>query len=173
MARENVVSFRLDEKQFSALKVILKRETPIGVASENGLARKFVVDFLQHRLRYINELDRLVDCDQFPEAPTQSKSKDVGEQPTGKRFSKVQKVLEKVPGFAKHLKDRTEIVCRPDGTRFLHSAFVIQVTEAIHKRGKDAYKVTKTEIIQNAIHLVQLTHAPKKVQRRRKRQEPR
>jgi hypothetical protein len=55
MPKENVVSFRLDEEKFDALKKRLERDKPAGVNSTSQLARKIVDDTLAGRLVYKNQ----------------------------------------------------------------------------------------------------------------------
>lgn len=64
MPKENVVSFRLDEKKFTALQDVRKKDMPVGIKSENQLCRKIVQDFLAGRLSYANDEDRFTDPDQ-------------------------------------------------------------------------------------------------------------
>jgi hypothetical protein len=54
MPKENVVSFRLDDKRFKALKDKIAEQPIIGVKSANQLARKIVCDFVAGRLTYPN-----------------------------------------------------------------------------------------------------------------------
>jgi hypothetical protein len=61
MPKENVVSFRLDEKKFEALKDRLKADKPVGIKSANQLARKIVDDALAGRLLYKNPEHRRAD----------------------------------------------------------------------------------------------------------------
>jgi hypothetical protein len=63
MPKENVVSFRLDEKKFKALQDVRKTDKPVGVKSENQLCRKIVNDFLAGRLEYKENGDRFTDLD--------------------------------------------------------------------------------------------------------------
>jgi hypothetical protein len=61
MPKENVVSFRLDEKKFNALNDLLKKDKPVGIQSPNQLARKIVDDALAGRLVYTNPNDAKAD----------------------------------------------------------------------------------------------------------------
>jgi hypothetical protein len=61
MPKENVVSFRLDDKKFGTLTDMLKTNAPAGVNSENQLARKIVDDALDGRLIYKNPADATED----------------------------------------------------------------------------------------------------------------
>jgi hypothetical protein len=63
MPKENVVSFRLDEKKFKALQDVRKKDMPVNVNSENQLCRKIVTDFLAGRLEYKNPAHRSKDYD--------------------------------------------------------------------------------------------------------------
>jgi hypothetical protein len=63
MPKENVVSFRLDEKKFKALQDTRKKDMPVGVKSENQLCRKIVTDFLAGRLEYKDKEHRFADLD--------------------------------------------------------------------------------------------------------------
>jgi hypothetical protein len=67
MPKENVVSFRLDEKKFKALQDVRKKDMPVGVKSENQLCRKIVTDFLAGRLEYKNPEHRAKDLDALGE----------------------------------------------------------------------------------------------------------
>lgn len=58
MPKTNVVSFRLDDKKFAALRKIIDTDQPVLVKSENQLARKIVEDMLAGRLVYLEEGDR-------------------------------------------------------------------------------------------------------------------
>jgi hypothetical protein len=66
MPKNTVVSFRLNNEQFNALKALLNKDMPMGVNSENQQARKIVVDFLNRRLKYKNEKDRIRGLEQYP-----------------------------------------------------------------------------------------------------------
>jgi hypothetical protein len=61
MPKENVVSFRLDDKKFGVLTDMLKKGAPVGVNSENQLARKIVDDVLDGRLIYKDPTDAATD----------------------------------------------------------------------------------------------------------------
>lgn len=61
MAKENVISFRLDEKKFGSLTEKLKEQPVVGIKSTNQMARKIVNDFLAGRLAYANPADAKVD----------------------------------------------------------------------------------------------------------------
>jgi hypothetical protein len=63
MPKENVVSFRLDETKFKALTDRLGEDKPVGVKSENQLARKIVNDVLAGRLTYTDPNDRFTDLE--------------------------------------------------------------------------------------------------------------
>jgi hypothetical protein len=63
MPKENVVSFRLDETKFGALKKVRENDKPVGVTSENQLCRKIVNDFLAGRLEYKDQAHRFTDLD--------------------------------------------------------------------------------------------------------------
>jgi hypothetical protein len=62
MPKENVVSFRLDDKKFDALTDRLKKGIA-GVNSENQLCRKIIDDVLAGRLVYTNPADANEDKD--------------------------------------------------------------------------------------------------------------
>lgn len=57
MPKEKVVSFRVNEKSFAALTAKIETDTPVGIKSENQLARKIVDDALAGRLVYVNPAD--------------------------------------------------------------------------------------------------------------------
>ena len=63
MPKENVVSFRLDNEKFKDLTKKLGDDQPVGVKSENQLARKILNDVLAGRLTYTNPEDRFTDLD--------------------------------------------------------------------------------------------------------------
>lgn len=61
MPKENVVSFRLDDDKFGALKDRLMKDRPAGINSESQMARKIVDDALAGRLVYTNPDDAKTD----------------------------------------------------------------------------------------------------------------
>src|SRR5437868_1146152 len=128
MVRTKVISFRLDEKQFSILSASMKRDKPIGIVSENDLARKIVCDLLAGRLRYLEDADRKVDLDKYAVLSLNlSKPTNPFRPPTFMRYARVERILSKEPGFAKLLTPKKDIVYRPDAGQILCSRFVIHV----------------------------------------------
>jgi hypothetical protein len=155
MVRTEVISFRLDEMQFSELRAALKKDKTIGVFSECGLARKIVSDFLVGRMRYLDDTDRQLDLEKYAASANPPKAIGPSCPPTYMRYAKVERILATEPGFAKLLAPKTDIVYRPDGRMMRCSSFVIRVTKTLHQSGKDAQLATKKEIIQTAIALRQ------------------
>jgi len=65
----NVICFRLEPDQLKTVKDQFTNYPVVGAQSLNQYVRKQYVDILEGRaeLVYLNEADRLVDCERYPQ----------------------------------------------------------------------------------------------------------
>ena len=70
------------------------------------------------------------------------------------RYARVLEILKGDNALSKKLSKNTTAVCRPDQTSQDFPVEVIHVTDTIHASGKDAYTLSKIEVIRTAHHLL-------------------
>lgn len=64
--RNNMVSFRLNDAEYTSLNEVFEHEPVVGANSVNEIARKIVCDHLAGRLVYKNKSDKLRDIGPHP-----------------------------------------------------------------------------------------------------------
>ena len=70
------------------------------------------------------------------------------------RYARVFEILKGDNALSKKLSKNTTAVCRPDQTSQDFPVEVVHVTDTIHASGKDAYTLSKLEVIRTAHHLL-------------------